>query len=568
MTGVVVFLLVLSLLIAIHELGHFVAAKLCNIYVDRFSIGMPPRLIGFRIGETDYCISALPFGGYVKMAGQEDSPMSEEERDRDYGHVPSHRFFNAKPVWQRLFVLIAGPVMNLLLAFVIYIYIAAAGAEVPVSDLEARIGFVREDAPAFDAPLWALDEGETKADTAVEPDAKGWKTNDLVLAMNGAPVKNVNELAMNLILKGEGADHTFVLERTATDGSKQRYFSTVQPRLLDPEEHNYPLIGVAPYSGALVGDVLADHAAAAAGLLAGDIIRAVDGSWVDSATFVQLVEKTPEGQALSLTVERGGEMITASVTPQTIGRLTETLLTPMYRPVSGENADEQPVVQFVEDDFAKTTGLQRFDRLLEINGQLATAKLLYETEKNNPGVPMQVKVERPAVLFGLMGEASTFETEIPVEAVRAIGVSLTTPTVFSRAAPSEILPRAWQECKQQVGIVTGTLQALVSGKVSTKELGGPLTIANVTMQAAEQGWERLFRTTAFISLNLFILNLLPLPVLDGGQIVINSIEAIRRKPLSMAFQERLQQAGVALLLALMLYVTWNDVGRILSDMIP
>jgi len=222
----------------------------------------------------------------------------------------------------------------------------------------------------------------------------------------------------------------------------------------------------------------------------------------------------------------------------------------------------------VEDEYAKATGIQRFDKLLEINGQPATSKLLYETEKNNPGVPMKVKIERPAVLFGLMGKASTLETEIPVESVRAIGVSLSTPTVYDRATPAEILPRAWQECRQQVGVVTGTLQSLVSGKVSTKELGGPLTIASVTMQAAEQGWERLFRTTAFISLNLFILNLLPLPVLDGGQIVINSIEAIRRKPLSMVFQERLQQAGVALLLALMLYVTWNDVGRILSDMIP
>ncbi|MBI1321508.1 MAG: PDZ domain-containing protein [Candidatus Hydrogenedens sp.] len=568
MTGIIVFLLVLSLLIFIHELGHFLAAKWCDIYVDRFSIGMPPRVLGFRVGETDYCISALPFGGYVKMAGQEDAPLSDEERERDYGHVPPHRFFNAKPVWQRIVVLIAGPLMNLLLAFVIYLYIAAAGAQVPLSEVEARVGLVRDDAPAADAPLWAIASDDSKADTSAEPDTRGWKTNDLVVSMDGASLKNVNELAMNLILGGEGTAHRFVLERTSPDGSVQRYYSEVAPKLLDPEEHDYPLIGVAPYSGAQVGDVMAGYAAADSGLQQGDIIRAVNGAWVDRATFVQQVEKTPEGEALDLTVERGDEALTVQLTPRTVGRLTEALLTPGYSPANGENADAQPVIEWVGKEFGEAYGVQRFDRLAEINGQPATAKLLYETEKNNPGAAMKVKIERPAVLFGLVAKAETIETEIPIESVRAIGVSLTTPTVFDRAEPAEILPRAWQECQQQVGVVTGTLRALFSGKLSPKELGGPLTIGMVTAEAAEQGWERLFRTTAFISLNLFILNLLPLPVLDGGQIVLNSIEAIRRKPLSIEFQERLQQVGVVLLLGLMLYVTWNDVGRIVSSYLP
>ncbi|MFM1918892.1 MAG: hypothetical protein RLZZ303_526, partial [Candidatus Hydrogenedentota bacterium] len=109
MTGFVVFILVLSLLVFVHELGHFLAAKACNIYCDRFSIGMPPRLFGFKWGETDYCIGALPFGGFVKMAGQEDAPLSDEEREATYGHVPSDRWFNNKPVYQRIIVLVAGP---------------------------------------------------------------------------------------------------------------------------------------------------------------------------------------------------------------------------------------------------------------------------------------------------------------------------------------------------------------------------------------------------------------------------------------------------------------------------
>src|SRR5512147_1887991 len=99
MLGILIFLAVLSTLVFWHELGHFIAAKVCGIYVDQFSIGMPPRLFGVKIGETDYCVSALPIGGYVKMAGQEDAPRSAEEREKEYAHVPPHRFYNNKPVW-------------------------------------------------------------------------------------------------------------------------------------------------------------------------------------------------------------------------------------------------------------------------------------------------------------------------------------------------------------------------------------------------------------------------------------------------------------------------------------
>ena len=129
--GIIVFLLVLGLLIFVHELGHFVAAKACGVYCNRFSLGMPPRLIGFKFGETDYCLGALPFGGYVKMAGQEDAPMTEEEREKEYGHIPAHRWLNNRPLWQRVVVFAAGPFMNLVLAVILYAAVAAAGAEGP-----------------------------------------------------------------------------------------------------------------------------------------------------------------------------------------------------------------------------------------------------------------------------------------------------------------------------------------------------------------------------------------------------------------------------------------------------
>src|SRR5690606_25963797 len=124
----------------------------------RFSVGMPPRVVGFKWGETDYCIGALPIGGFVKMAGQEDAPLSEEEREKDYGGVPPERWFNNKPVWQRIIVILAGPVANLILAVLLFGLLAIVGKQVSESETSARVGFVEADFPAATAKLFAIPE--------------------------------------------------------------------------------------------------------------------------------------------------------------------------------------------------------------------------------------------------------------------------------------------------------------------------------------------------------------------------------------------------------------------------
>ena len=170
--NVLIFIVVLGVLIFFHEMGHFLAAKACGIYVDRFSLGMPPRVAGVRLGETDYCIGALPIGGYVKMAGQEDAPLSEEEREKDYGHVPPERWYNQKPVWQRMIVIAAGPFMNLVLGILLYGIVAAAGTLVPESEILARIGFVKPDSPAASAPLYRVPSTGDSENLSREPDGQ------------------------------------------------------------------------------------------------------------------------------------------------------------------------------------------------------------------------------------------------------------------------------------------------------------------------------------------------------------------------------------------------------------
>ena len=428
-------------------------------------------------------------------------------------------------MWQRFVVLVAGPLMNLFLAFVVYLGIAAYGAEVPVSELEARVGMVREDAPAESAPLWKLEEGESRTDTSTEPDARGWQTGDLIVSLNGEPLQNITNLAMKLILAGPGVEHEVVLKRESPDGSTARYFTVVAPELLDPEKHDYPMIGAGAYDGAEVKTIMPGLAASESDLQEGDIIRALDGSWVDFSTFSERIRKTEEGQSVALLVERDGDTLETELTPTTFGFISGAAIGLRYDPNTGENADALPEIRSMKEEWSQQTNLQRFDKILEIDGEPATAKLLFETERGRPGGSMEVTVQRPPMLlglalpeiFGFIAPSKTFSATIPVESVRQIGVTLGPEMVFDRASASEILPRAWQECRTQVGMVTGTLGALFSGAVSAKELGGPITIARVTMAAAEDSAVRVLRTMAFISLNLFILNLLPLPVLDADK---------------------------------------------------
>ncbi|MCC6142238.1 MAG: site-2 protease family protein, partial [Candidatus Hydrogenedentes bacterium] len=254
--SVLVFLLVLSVLVFVHELGHFLAAKACNIYVDRFSLGMPPRVAGFRWGETDYCISALPIGGYVKMAGQEDAPLTEEEREQEYGNVPPDRWFNNKPVWQRFIVILAGPFMNIVLAVALYALLAAVGADVPEFEVEARIGQVEPDSPAATAPLYVYEENARLSTYTGDPDAVGWKTGDRILTLDGRAVDNLGDLAIGAILGGEDQAHQVLIERVNEDETTTRYVSSLKPAIIGEEEN--PRFGVAPFDTAQVGEVLPD----------------------------------------------------------------------------------------------------------------------------------------------------------------------------------------------------------------------------------------------------------------------------------------------------------------------
>jgi regulator of sigma E protease len=560
--NIVIFLLVLSLLIFFHEMGHFLAAKACNIFVDRFSIGMPPRIFGIRLGETDYCVGALPIGGYVKMAGQEDAPLSDEEREQEYGHVPPERWFNNRPLWQRYIVVLGGPFMNFVLALLLYGVLTVLGSDVPEMQVSARLGKIEKDSPAQSAPLYREREGASPESYSGNPDSVGWQTGDVVLKIGGREVESYSDIFFAAVIAGEGSPQTVVLERTDSAGDKVRYVSIVEPRVFGEVEH--PRFGVGPFASVLVKEVIAGMPAEQTGLKEGDIILRANGNAVDRTTFVELTEQTPEGGTLDLLVERDGQQLDVVIQPQTIGRIKGL----RFDSAGPDPAQAPPLVTYVSPEFEKETGLQRKDVIAKVDGQAVTAKQLRDLELTKPDGRITAEIERPAILFGLIQTASKLTLELPVDAVRAVGVDLGEKMVHLDVPPSQWVSHAFHRSYEDLRQTIVTLRALVFGSVSPKMLGGPVMIAGAITQAARLGFEWLIGMTALISINLAVFNLLPLPILDGGLVVINTIEAIRRKPLSPKFQERFQQAGLFFIIALMLFVTWNDIGRWLGDLRP
>lgn len=561
--NIAVFLVVLGVLIFFHELGHFLAAKSFGIYCERFSLGMPPRLWGVQWGETDYCIGVLPIGGYVKMAGQEDAPRSEEEQERDFGHIPKERWFSSKPPWQRAIVLVAGPLMNLILGFGLYALMVGVGAEVPEHEVEARVGEVEAGSPAEDAPLYKVDSAKPAEDAS--PVSKGWQTGDRVLTMDGSRVDTMQDVLIGAILSG-GEQRVFNIERTMPDGSTQRFLSPLRPRESEDEEH--PRFGVRAYQSALIDEVHEGSPADQAGLKAGDIVRQVDGRDVDMTLLTDYIEKQADGEPIELTIERDGERLTLEVTPQRVGRFVGLRTNPPITRPDQTDAEAKPEVVAVSPELEEQSDILSQDIIIEVEGEPATVKRLYEMQQDHIGETLELTLRRPAIGYGILRPETVTAAELEVTPVGHIGVTFGPRTVFHRVPLAEVPAEAARESYQAVTQVLRTVQLLATRDLSMRELGGPVMIYQVTTTAAERGHYLFLQIMAFISINLCIFNLLPLPVLDGGQLVFVGVEAIRRKPVSARVFELTQMAGLFLIVSLILFVTYNDILRLVNMAVP
>ncbi len=517
--SIVRFVIVLGIMIFMHELGHFIVAKLTGVYVHRFSLGFGPRLLGFPIGETDYCVSAIPFGGYVRMAGQYDMPVEKdsdgvemtEEWEKD---VSDERRFTSKTVPQRITLAFAGPFMNLVLGVVAFVVVFVVGQPTPKYMLDTRIGTVVEGAPADEA---------------------GIEVGDRIVEVDGRPISEWAHLSEASVTHA-GRKMNLLVER---DG--QRIEKTVESRAYD--ETKMPGIGVYPFLPARIKSVRDGWPAKERGIQPGDVVTHINGKAVSLDSMIDTTTAHPEEELL-YTVERDGKSFALAVSPRLAGTIPGVTL------VDGVVAAMTP------DAIERVPFLSPNDKIVGFNSNKLDPKEVGLAIENHVNDFISILVLKP-------------KAEEPIECIvqtggkGMIGIALDTKpeTVIVKSPLLEAIPGAFAEGYRVVKISLTSFYLILTGRVSPKLVGGPVFIFQMTTEAADVGFTWLIHLVGFISVHLFVINLLPIPVLDGGLILLAAVEGIRGRPVDIRFQEALQRVGIFLLLALALLVTYNDILR-------
>ncbi len=429
MTSILAFLFVLGVLIFVHELGHFLMARRIGVRVLTFSLGFGPKLVNIKRGDTEYCISMVPLGGYVKMAGENPEDTRSGATDE----------FLSKGKWQRFQVLVMGPIMNLVLAVVVMAVVLYQGAQLPAFEQQPVV-------------IGAFSDNSVAAKA-------GLKAGDRVITVDGKPVDTWDQFAMAIVPKAKrGVALGFIRDGRAG-----------QVTVVPEGQGKYELgdIGIQPVVHPEILEFSPGSAAAEAGIQKGDVVLAAGNETDITRERLVALIKASEGKPLPLQIKRGETVQTVMVSPKKVGG---TVI---------------------------------------MGAQLS---------------PFEVRTVDPG----------------PLEAVKLS------------------VQKNWEWTRQ----IVETLGGLLTRQTSVKQLMGPVAIADLSGTAAQAGWISLFTLMSMISLNLGLLNLMPIPVLDGGHIFILALEGLARRDFSMKVKEKVLLGGFVLLLMLMVTVIYNDLMRI------
>ncbi len=442
-------LILIGVMIMIHELGHFWAARYFDVKVEAFSFGFGPRLFGFRRGETDYRVSLILFGGYVKMAGEMDGVNMEGYANMaapppDAVDAPDPRSLFAKPRWQRLIIAFAGPFMNVILA--------------------------------------------------------------------------VGLLTGLYMVK---------YERVADED-------------MDP----------------VIGHVMPDSPAAKAGLHDGDRIVKLDGKDKPTWKDVGLKEISSAYRPMHLTIERGGKLINTVVTPT----LSESL------GVGFAGWDERGDIELDEVDPslpAYKAGLRKGDMVLSLNGQpMHSNYKFYEITKNSGGKPLDIVYTRNGEQHEVSVQPEYSRSDGPARWMIGVRPTPKVKIITTRLSFPDALAESVRQNEEGATLIVKVLQGMVERRMSTKTLTGPIGLAQLSGQAAKQGPLAYFSLMSMVSLNLAIFNLLPIPILDGGTILMLLVEMIMRRDLSLNVKELVFKVGFVFIMVIMAFVIFNDISKI------
>ena len=439
------FLVVLGVLVAFHELGHFLAARWVGVKVLKFSLGFGPKLLGRKMGETEYLLSAIPLGGYVKLFGEDEAEATtQEDRARSFAH---------QGLWGKVLIVAAGPGFNFILAYFIF------------------AGWLATGTPLFVPTFQDL-------------------TPDIEAMVPGSPADT-------------------------------------------------------------------------AGIQVGDRVSRVNGQAISTRTELFDAVAKSNGQALTLEIKRDGQVKTLTVTPTTAPGPQTSAQEPGY--YLGVEETPPLVTSVMQSSPAAKAGLQAGDHVVSIGGKtIHTWSQMTGIVKESPDRQLQVEVLREGHRISLTVTPSVEKAIVNGQSVEVgkIGISGPGRSIMRSSTPLLSLYDGLGATWGWTELTAIGLYKMVVGDISSKNIGGPLTIANISGEAAAQGASSVVFLIAILSINLGVLNLLPIPILDGGHLLFFLIEGILRKPLGERQREIAQQAGLVLLVGVMIFAFWNDLERI------
>jgi regulator of sigma E protease len=435
-------LVLIGVMINIHELGHFWAARFFDVKVEAFSFGFGMKLFGFKRGETEYRVSLLPIGGYVKMAGElagDGNPNSGSV------YVDDPRSLPAKPRWQRLIIAFAGPFMNMVLAVAVLtgLYMVKF-QKIADSDLQAIIGHVMPDSAAAQA---------------------GIQGGDRIVALDGKPNPNWEDVGLKEVTSAYRPMHLTI------DRNGQRFDTVVTPVLND--RIGVGFAGWDERGTIQLGQVEPGYPAEKAGLKKGDILVTVNGEPIRSQIKFQEITKNSNGKPIDIEYQRNGEVQKARVEPI----------------------------------FAKLDGPARW-------------------------------------MIGVM----------PQQKLNLVTTKLSFPDALSESV---------KQNKKGALLMVEFLKGVVQRRMSTKNLTGPIGIAQLSGDAAREGPSAFFMLMSMVSLQLAIINLLPIPIMDGGVILMLLVEMVMQRDLSLNVKEVVFKLGFVTIVALLAFAIYNDISKMI-----
>jgi regulator of sigma E protease len=445
-------IILLGILIFVHELGHFLFAKLMNVKVEKFSLGFGPKLISRKIGETEYLICALPLGGYVKMLGENvDEKEDEESEEEELSEEDMRRSYGQQPVWKRFVIVFAGPIFNIFFAAFVFVLLFMSGVPVPNPD----VGKIMEGSPAERA---------------------GFMTADRILDIDDIPVKGWDDIEV-IISASTGQEMVFRVMRGEESLELSVYPEMKSVKNIFGEEKEIWNIGIGPLLYPDVGEVMAGTPAESAGLERGDRILEIDGTQLEKwQDMTSIIHKSPE-IPLSFKIKRGDLILQKTIAP----------------------------------------------------------------DKKTYQIPGSEEKD-----VGLIG-------------IRPLGNDH-----IKRYNPIEAAYLAVKRTAEISHLTVVSLIKLVQRVIPADNIGGPILIFQMAGERASQGPISFFLFMAVISINLGIINLFPIPILDGGHILFLGIEAIRKKPLGESTMILAQKVGIVILLTIFAFVFYNDIARVIA----